>query len=300
MTVPMLCSRAQAAEDYAALGFAVFPVAGDCRSPVIPSPVKGEGGVHKATSDPDEARGIWAKYPTANIAFACGAASGFFVLDVDCKAGGPDGFASLSALGFPLPPTWRVRTPSGGLHFYFRQPSRQLRNRVGFRPGLDIRTDGGSVAAPPSRKPAGEYIWLDAPWFMDLADAPIALLDLIDPPMPALPPSKPIPPGADRRYGEAALASECAELAAMKPNTGRNQALFIAAARMGELIAAGLLDQSRTEQALERSAIVCGLAAEDGFQSVRGTIANGLRAGQANPRRKSDVSPQLRAMRRDR
>jgi hypothetical protein len=45
-----------------------------------------------------------------------------------------------------------VRTPSDGYHLYFRIPPGKPspRNKAGFRPGIDIRGDGGYVVAPGS------------------------------------------------------------------------------------------------------------------------------------------------------
>ena len=86
---------------------------------------------------------------------------GVFALDVDVKDGKP-GFVALAALAAchgPLPQTWRSRTPSGGAHLFFVQPvDRRLANRVNLpvqaiRPsGLDVRSTGGLIVLPPSRK----------------------------------------------------------------------------------------------------------------------------------------------------
>lgn len=292
---------AAAAIDYGRRGWRVFGVASDCRSPIK---VKGEfeHGVHDATADPEAIRLRWVRHPKANVALACGPESGVFVLDVDAK-GDVDGFESLHRLeqlyGGRLPPSWRVRTPSGGVHLYFRQPPRHLRNKVGLRiyhddgsrtvfPGLDIRSAGASVALPPSRKPHGPYEWEVGPDDVELADAPEWLIALaVDPPAP---PRRPPPPlrlnDLDRtaRYVAAAVDSECTTLAAMRPNTGRNQRLFQAAANLGEFVGAGLLPLDAAEHALEEAALQSGLLQEDGAHSVRMTIASGMRRGMTNPR----------------
>lgn len=294
--------RLRAALAYAEkLGLAVFPVADDCRSPLT------KHGVYDASKDPEVIRRWWARTPAANVAIACGAPSGVLVVDLDAK-GEVDGFKSLRKLTNTygdLPQTWLSATPSGGQHMWFRQPvGRDLHNKVGLRlyhedgsrtvyPGIDIRTSGaqgerrGSAAAPPSAKPTGVYRWINRPSETPLADLPGWLLYLIDPPPP---PKREAPPlrisSSDQaaRYATSAVNNECQRLAAMGPNSGRNQRLFQAAANLGELVAAKILSQDIAERALEEAATDCGLMHEDGAHAVRQTIASGMRRGMANPR----------------
>ena len=65
------------------------------------------------------------------------------------------------------PDTAKVRTPSGGLHIYFRfdthlAPQLKTRARAGRGgAGIDIRAAGGQVVAPPSQNDQGTaYRWL--------------------------------------------------------------------------------------------------------------------------------------------
>jgi hypothetical protein len=286
------------------LGFHVFPVAADCRTPIK---VEGayENGVHDATSDPDEIRRRWTRHPRANIALACGPRSGVFALDIDAKEGGVDGFESLARLEAehgPLPATWRSLTPTQpGEHRFFRQPDGwPLRNKVGLRTydskgrvdqkylGLDIRTDGGSVALPPSSKPNGSYRWVAKPSEVPLADAPLWLLKLaMDPPAPAKPDRAPLRRDSAARmarYVEKAIDGECGELSRMGQGTGRNARLFQAACRLGSLVGANLLPQDLAEAELTQAAQECGLLGEDGHHAVRATIQSGMRKGIAQPR----------------
>ncbi len=277
-----------AALDLAELfGLAVFPVGPDCRTPWCVH------GCKDASKTPAEIKALFAGTTSANVAVATGVVSGVFVLDVDTK--GADGFATLAKLEAEhggLPRTWLSSTPSGGAHYWFRQPDRGLRNRVGFKPGLDIRTTGGSAATPPSRKPNGPYAWVNDPAEVELADAPAWLLDLIDPPAPPRPPMQPIRLDAldkTARYVLAAVDAECGQLARMGPSSGRNMRLFQAAANLGELVGAGLLGQDSAERALERAAEECGLLHDDGRRTIAGTITSGMRKGMANPREVSGV-----------
>jgi len=281
------------------LGWRVFGVGADCR---VPFKVKDrfEHGCWDATSDPDEIRWRWTvAHPRANIAVATGDASGVLVIDIDNK-NGVDGFASLARLEDwfgTLPESWRSVTPSGaGEHRWFRQPpGLDLVNRVNLPVergsekvklyGLDIRSTGASVAVAPSAKPAGAYRWISGPFDTALADAPGWLLDLCTRPPPP-PPGPPIRlTDADRigRYVAAAVNDELDQLAKCKPG-GRNQALFIASAKIGEFVGANLLAYDMAETALATTADTMGLLREDGPNAVRGTITSGLRRGMAQPR----------------
>lgn len=268
----------QHALDLADMGFAVFPVGPDCRIPKVPGN-DGKGGVWLASRNHEKIRTMdWTR---SNVAVATGYASGVFVLDIDVK--NADGFKSVEGLG--LLPTWRSKTPSGGEHWWFKQPVRDMRNRVNFLPGLDIRTNGGSVAVPPSRKPNGPYEWIVAPWACELGEAPAAFLNLIDPP---LPPPRPIPKHGGERYAMSALANEAARVA--QTRAGRNQTLFVAAANLGRFVAAGKLHESHVIAALEDACRANGLLKEDGPRQIAATISSGLSRGSA----RSDVSPEMR------
>lgn len=107
-----------------------------------------------------------------NIAIATG--RGLLVLDVDPKNGGDDGLEALT-MAYELPATREARTPSGGRHFYFRVPAdlRVANSVESLGQGLDIRGDGGYVAAPPSVTNTGAYTWAND---AAIADAPEWLL----------------------------------------------------------------------------------------------------------------------------
>lgn len=284
-----------AALDLVDAGFAVFPVGPDGRSPLV------KRGCYAATRDPAQIEAWWRERPAANVAIACGPASGLLALDVD-RHGGADGFAALAELVAefgPLPPTVTSRTPGGGKHFLFRHPeTARPENRVGLKRygadgsrrvyhGLDVRGAGGSICAPPSRKASGAYTWERDPFTTALADVPGWLLALMlsePPPREVKPLRIGDNPSRTARYVVKAVEGECEAIASTAAGTGRNQRLFIGAARLGELVGAGLLQQDAAEAALERAAEACGLTKEDGRRSVRLTIASGLKRGIANPR----------------
>lgn len=56
------------------------------------------------------------------------------------------------------------------------------------------------------------------------------------------------------------------------------------AATVGQLVAAGMLDEGQVAAALLRATERSGLLADDGIRQREATIRSGLRAGMANPR----------------
>jgi hypothetical protein len=139
----------------------------DCDSPAKHPRVP--KGLNEATTDEQQIRAWWSKWPDANIGLRTG--DGLVVLDVDTHKGG-------TSNGLDLPDTVRVVTGGGGEHWYLRGDS--VPNSVELvGPGLDVRGDGGYVLAPPSMHISGrQYEWdsgggsklLDAPqWFLRAA-----------------------------------------------------------------------------------------------------------------------------------
>ena len=130
----------------------------------------------------------------SGVGIVTGRLSGVLVLDVD----GPEGEAELRRHGHPATPM--VRTPSGGLHLYFRHPEQHVRTGIRVAPGLDVKAAGGYVVAPPSVGANGEpYEWVVSPQDADLADPPAWLMALLEQERskgPAGPVGERIPKGA--------------------------------------------------------------------------------------------------------
>jgi len=162
---------------YAMSGYAVLPIVPGEKRPLT------KNGVHDATTNVEQIREWWSRWPNAGVGIATGKISGVVVIDVDIKT--HDGEASLAAWEAEhgtLPITAEVRTPSGGRHIYFRVqraedgtisgrsgtttfgevllPSVNIGNSVNWLPGVDVRGDGGFVVAPPSMLSNGQYRWL--------------------------------------------------------------------------------------------------------------------------------------------
>lgn len=127
----------------------------------------------------EEVEGWFKHWPNANVGIVTGAVSGVVVLDVDERHGGNVSLSQLNLKFGPGPMTVEAASGGGGRHFYFRHPGGRLGNRVGLRPGVDLRADGGCVVAPPSVHPSGRpYAWLPghSPNEIEIAPPPAWLL----------------------------------------------------------------------------------------------------------------------------
>ncbi|WP_241846113.1 bifunctional DNA primase/polymerase [Streptomyces sp. MJM1172] len=247
-------------------------------------------GFHAATTDLRTLRAWWETEPGFGIGVACGPA-GLVVIDVDAHAeqlpdrqrllpgipiddrvdltGLQSGFDTLALLAAyrsrPNPcedtSTLRVRTPSGGMHVWYRSPrgGPRLRCSSGSSPKValawqvDVRAVGGYIVAPTTRTAAGVYeplpgarvpaalpLWLIA----ELArtghtvEAPVAPSDA------PVPPSRPrgakrAPKGAQRLL--TGLLDEVRACGASPSGTAFSEKLNRAAFTAGGLAAAGHL-----------------------------------------------------------
>ena len=167
-----------AAIDYASRGIAVFPLKPRDKAPIT------KHGVHEATTNFDQIKKWWSKHPSANIGIACGQVSGgLLVVDLDRKPNGVDGLDSLNEWerdNGNLPETVRSITGSGGAHIFYRIKG-EGKNRVNLLEGVDIRSDGGYVVAPPSIHNNGNpYEWEYDPEEYPIADADDTVLKLLN------------------------------------------------------------------------------------------------------------------------
>ena len=151
----------------------------NCPGSKHPLPQLVPHGVKDATTDVSIIK-LWnGKYPKANIGIATGAASNLVVLDIDPKNDGDKTFKELIEQHGELPNTPCVKTGSGGQHFYFKYPALAVKNKTNLFQGVDVKSDGGYVVAPPSLHTSGNhYEWivgLDVP----MAEAPDWLLEAL-------------------------------------------------------------------------------------------------------------------------
>jgi hypothetical protein len=202
---PILNRTQSAALDYAGRGWPVIPlhypktIAGaavcSCGDPECDSIGKHPmtlNGLKDATTDPDEIRRLWAKYPQANVGIVTGAESGFIVVDVDPKHDGYESLADLEAKHGPLPDTVRANTGGGGAHLCFAHPGGRVKNnntgKIGR--GIDMKGDGGYIVGAGSLHASGRrYEWADgfSPADAPFAPAPTWILNRLSEPPPRPP-----------------------------------------------------------------------------------------------------------------
>ena len=180
--------------EYVARGWPVFPLHtprdGGCSCPKADCDKPGkhpriQGGFYGGSSDPEQVRAWWARWPQANIGIPTGAPSGFLAIDVDTRHLGDETLGDLEKEHGPFPATVRSFTGGGGWHVLFRMPEGgEVGCRNSLFQGIDVKATGGYIVAPPSLHASGRtYCW-DAdghPEDVKLADLPHWLLTKLKP-----------------------------------------------------------------------------------------------------------------------
>lgn len=118
-------------------------------------------GHHDSTTDPDQIREWWQRWPSALI--GAPVPSTLLVLDIDPRNGGTR--KALAGVLGPLPETLSVESGrgDGGMHLYYRRPAGPL-HAANLPAGVDLKVNGYCIL-PPSPHPAtGQpYMWRRAP-----------------------------------------------------------------------------------------------------------------------------------------
>ncbi|MFJ9968761.1 bifunctional DNA primase/polymerase [Streptomyces avermitilis] len=283
-------------------------------------------GFHAATTNLTRIDGWWSATPSWGVGVACGGAD-LIVIDIDAHsaavpdrnrllpgipihdsvdlqglASGFDTLALLAALrGHPSPAeddsTLRIRTPSGGLHVWYRNPHPATRFRcsTGSSPKValawqvDVRADGGYIVAPTTRTTQGTYLRegparLPAPVPEWLGEELVRTGHMIQrPPVrfrPAAPRSRRPRTAANGHRVLEPLLLDVSECSATPEGAAFTEKLNKAGYTAGGLVAAGHLDE-HTARTLLR------VAAETArpWQTARNEriINDALAAGSARP-----------------
>lgn len=286
--------------DYAAHGWAVFPLRPGGKLPAIPAahahtdPDRAScrgacgrlgHGVHDATTDLRTVEHWWGFRPASNIGLACGP-SRLYVIDLDIPKdttgappekwarvqvrNGADVFGILAEQhGEPIPDTLTVRTPSGGTHLYFTEPAgaelHNTKGRLGWL--IDTRGRGGYVVAAGSLTKGRAYVASGD----QVAPLPGWLVRLLSP-APAAPRVTPSKVSmAPRRHGDR-LAPLLRHVMGAAPGN-RNSALFWAACRAFEHADAGRVDPDDARAELLDAAAHIGLTPRE----ARATLESAAR-----------------------
>jgi len=190
--------RLKAALWYAKNGFHVFPCHGilhvdregasvpicSCGDSACERPGKHPAtpqGLKNATIDPAQIKRWWKAHPEWNVAIAC-EPSELVLIDIDPRHGGDATWEQLKTELNINDDTAQAISGSGGPHLYYRSPAGvRVRSRNGaLGPGIDVKSAGGYVIAPPSRHfSGGEYIWQVGHKITEtaIAELPVALLE---------------------------------------------------------------------------------------------------------------------------
>jgi len=267
---------------YAKADMRVFPC-GPNKLPAIAGNWLANSTVHE-----QQIRHWWNASPDALVALPVKPLD-LLVLDADRHADGEDGVAYLNELfkihgdfnGAPA-----VETANHGRHFYFKQPPNEKIGNKKIGHGLETRgyrpdNDGGYVIASGSRLPDGR-LWKRSGTISviksytagQIPQAPAWLLELLR--------EQKSKPNREAQYAQAALRNCANELAAQR-KPGRNNALNVAALKMGTMAARNWISSAEVADALYSACRLNGLAQEDGDDSVQRTLASGFEAGLQRP-----------------
>ncbi|MGW0885225.1 bifunctional DNA primase/polymerase [Streptomyces sp. NPDC002671] len=309
----------------------------DCREPghsyrecACPAAGRWCHGFRAATLDPARIEQWWGANPGFGVGVACGPA-GLVVIDIDAHTtrlpgrdrllpgitisaavdltGLADGFHTIAVLaalrGADSPAddetTLRVRTPSGGLHVWYRAPRGQRwQCSTGSGGGrslawqVDVRAHGGYIVAPGTVTEAGVYEPVDAG--REPAPLPAWLAGELERtghlPAAGLPGPRPVPPRARQAVLEArgagsaarralnAVLAEVTACAAVPEGAAFSEKLNRAAYTAGGLVAAGQLSEADAEQVLTEAAEYARPGQERRCGAI---IRSGLSAGRTRP-----------------
>jgi hypothetical protein len=246
--------------------------------PVLPCKDKAplvRGGVHVATRDPATIERWWCRWPRAEIAIACGAASGIVVIDIDAPSAVPE-LLDLQTLS--------ASTPSGGRHLYCRY-AEDIANRV-FAWG-EIRSTGLYVIAPPG--PGRDWIGNGV-----IAEIPEYLIKIAshNPTVTSLSDSVSWADAIadDRKTVARWSREESFALVAFWNATDRVLnaehrmiALNAETYSLGRLWARGWIERGRIARGMQAVSRHNGLVAKRGLEVVRQVILGALRKGATRP-----------------
>jgi hypothetical protein len=161
----------QTALKYAEMGMSVIVAAKD-KTPLAPW-----GIYQKRKATPDEIKGWFKQFDNPNIGIVTGEISNLLVVDCDSQE-------AIDQVEETIPDNMTIptaTTPRGGRHYYFSH-TEGLSNKANYSEGLDVRTSGGYIIAPPSENGNGrKYSWIENNGLPEISapQIPVNLLNLL-------------------------------------------------------------------------------------------------------------------------
>lgn len=124
-------------------------------------------GKDNATTNPEQIKIWWTRWPHANICGRMGSAANLLAVDVDPRSGGSASLTDLTeAHGDEWLQTRCHKTGGGGWHFFFSLPEGVEVHKAKLAPGIDLKHGNGYVLLPPSTHASGRTYEVES-------DAPI-------------------------------------------------------------------------------------------------------------------------------
>lgn len=236
-------------------------------------------GFYAATLDPKAIRRMLLLTPYGMLAIRTGAASGLVVVDVDPRNGGTESLAGLVKRGL-CPPTRFVRTGNGGLHLYYRHPGPHIRipgGKIRLGNGIDVKADGGYVAAPPSIHPDTRHPYTWANPHAAIEEMPPALREAclqLDqrPALDAVPRSTTSLRSAGGISHPDRLLATLLDRVRTAPEGQRRTTLYGCARGVARMVTSGAINPTEGQAAL----LAVGLAAGQTERECRTAIAGGF------------------------
>jgi hypothetical protein len=230
-------------------------------------------GFYAATFDPTRLAAMRDAIPDGLLAIRTGRVSGLLVVDVDPRNRGAIDRDVMS-------PTATVATGGGGWHLYYRHPGTPTVAKLPDRTGVDVKGDGGYVAAPPSIHPDTKrrYRWIGG---RPVGEMPPALRAAVIAPPPPAPPDI----GAVPTRAAGGISSPTAVLAAHlravenAPEGKRRTTLYGAARGVARMVAAGAITHTDAIAVLTDA----GRRAEQTARDIRAAITGGFRDEGVTP-----------------
>jgi hypothetical protein len=248
---------------FAEAGFPVFPVNVFRRGERWRKVPYVKNWAQGATTDAIIIAETWLRWPLAMPGLPL-SRCGCVVIDWDCHPGAADGVAAFRALG-ELPPHPVVATKSGGEHHWFRQPSRRI-TKHDWCDGIEVLGTSSFVvgyALPKGAIPELPEMFWRARDSVDERDT--TLLPISRRHSQGRPHRHPHQSRSRFRTQNVQVRSDyLVREAAHARVTNRNKCLHWAAARFGNMIAEGVIEQAIAERLLIGAAKRNGLWREDG------------------------------------